>query len=94
MTKVIVKEREIKDEVYNGQIREDGDGRIVIVITDVLFNPYGANKRVMRTLVLRESGNGRVAPFTTVPRGYASDKEIIRNYPKVLNGTITIKEGD
>lgn len=92
MTKVIVEESQTKQEVYNGQIRTNEGGRIVMVITDKRAEPAGVGSRTIRTLVLREGDNGFCGQFETVRALYDSDEKIIEKYPKVLSATITITE--
>lgn len=92
MTKVIVKEGVPIPEVYNGQIREDRDGRIVMVITDHRYYKGEPITETARVLVLHEGKNGDADKFTTIPQIFKSNKELVKEYPKVLSGTITIGE--
>lgn len=92
MTKVIVKDNGIRREACDGQIREDGDGRIIMVITDERpAKIFGERSRTIRALVLRAGKYDLSEMYTTIPREYETYAELASSYPKVLSGTITIE---
>lgn len=80
-------------EVYNGQVREDRDGRVVMVINDVRYHQHRHNDFVLKLLILKEGLNGCGRPFSTVPSEEYSKEDVIKLYPKVLNSKLII-EGD
>lgn len=81
-------------EVYDGQVREDREGRIIMVITDDRFHQHRCNDSVLKLLILKEGLNGCGKPFTTVPSEDYSEEDVIKLYPKVLDSKLIIEGGN
>lgn len=76
-----------------GEVREDEDGRIVMVIRNERWDELmeEVDDSVLKLLTLEEGIDGNAEPFKTIPCEDYTAEEVARLYPKLLDVDIVIR---